>query len=234
MTKKRPFLLLATGLILSLALGLSFWAGLQSEDDEPWAPLVSRLPMSVNGWRGEDVPLGETEAVRSAVEKLNYDDYIYRVYRKDGKEVFVYAMFWRQGSVSVREMAGHTPDGCWTAGGAKYCAPIERKGFTLGNQPTLAGEARAFAFPNGSRVNVVWWHLWGGKLVDRNYSDRNIMPMLRETWEWLVRNKGRKRDQLMVRIHGTDSLDQLVLTPPAAAFLTALPVLANANSASAR
>ena len=182
------------------------------------------LPLVIDGWIGTDVPLGATEfQTQEVAAHLNYRGHIYRSYRKDGREVFLYAMRWSQGDISIREMAGHTPDGCWVTHGAKPSGPPQVRALSVNGKATAPAECRAFTFPGGPGVQVAWWQIWGGELVPRAYAEKSIMPMIREVWAWVGRRSGRKADQWFVRIHSSGRIEEAVQTAPAAAFLAALP-----------
>lgn len=162
-----------------------------------------RLPIFIDGWRGRDLPLGNNEVLTATEKLLNYDDYIYRVYEKEGAEIFVYAMFWRQGSISVREIAGHTPDSCWVANGARilddYKGAIE---MPIPPPFNPSGEQRSYLFPRENRpVFVTWWHLWGDKVIDSNYKKKSVLTMVAEIRTWLWDRRGAEADQIFVRIH---------------------------------
>src|SRR4051812_5968286 len=62
------------------------------------AKLGDSLPLKIAGWDGQDLPLGDAEVSSASGRLLNYDDYIYRVYHNGSAEVFIYAMYWKQGS----------------------------------------------------------------------------------------------------------------------------------------
>lgn len=220
-------------LVLGLALaGLLLTAFRGRAEPAPWQTLGTRMPMEVDGWVGEDLPLGSSESVLEAVGRLNYHDYIYRVYRKGRREVFVYAMFWRQRDITVREMSGHTPDGCWVANGAKHCIKPELRGFVLDDGVlTPPAEVRQFLYPAADvRINVAWWHIWGENLVDRSFANKSLMPMIKEIKMWLL-NGGEHKDQLLVRIHSDMPIDEAVKTPPALLFIKALPEMLKARPA---
>src|SRR5688572_29945790 len=123
--------------VVVLALGLSVvgWSILAAKLSHPaqWVPLESRVSLQIDDWVGEDLPLGPNESTLDAVGRLNYRDYIYRVYRRGAEEVFIYAMFWRQGDISVREMSGHTPDGCWVSNGARHIIEPTSTALALGS-----------------------------------------------------------------------------------------------------
>lgn len=224
--------LVASLVVLSMAISAVVWSLIaRSREPEAWAILCNRMPLNLDGWVGEDVPLGANEAILEAVGRLNYNDYVYRVYRRGSDEVYVYAMFWRQGDISVREMSGHTPDGCWVSNGAKHIAPPRRERLQLlTGRMTGEAEIRTFEFPSyAARVEVAWWHIWGGKLIDRSYANKTLMPMLKEIWVWLAQRKGGYSDQLLVRIHSSLSIEQALKTPPAVRFVETIPEVLTAT-----
>ncbi len=144
----------------------------------------------------------------------------------------MYAMFWRQGDISVREMSGHTPDGCWVANGASHCITPEVRSLNIGaGLVTAPAEVREFAFPPaGVRIQTAWWHIWGGDLVDRSFAKKNIMPMLKEIWLWVGHSGGANKDQLLVRIHSTNPIEDVALTPPVRKFLNSIPEVLSAKA----
>lgn len=232
---KKKYSLWLMAFFLAIALLAVVWSKFMDErSHEPWLILTSRIPMVIDDWQGEDVPLGANESVVAAVGLLNYKDYIYRVYRKNGREVYVYAMFWRQGDISVREMSGHTPDGCWVANGAKQCiAPIQRRLDAGDGLLTAPAEVRQFAFPPDQRaINTAWWHIWGGEIIDRSFAQKSIMPMLKEIWLWGVKRRGAHKDQILVRIHSELPIDEAIQAPPVRQFIKSIPEVISAKWAS--
>jgi hypothetical protein len=226
MGKQRSVSLFVMGAFFSMAVFAIGWSAvLNGRPPQPWQKLAERMPLNVEGWQGEDVPLGANETIMQAVSKLNYNDYVYRVYRKNGREVFVYAMFWRQGDISVREMSGHTPDGCWVANGATHCITPEVRPLDIGgSRLTAPAEVREFAFPpNGVRIQTAWWHIWGGDLVDRSFATKSIVPMLKEIWLWVVKRGGTHKDQLLVRIHSSLPIDEAAQAAPVVKFIKTIP-----------
>lgn len=207
--------------VLTLALG-----ALVRRDPAPWRPLGERMPMDINGWRGEDVPLGETESILKAVSRLNYTDYIYRRYTRGQESIYIYAMFWRQGQISIREMAGHTPDGCWVANGAKYAAPPRQEDLSLPSGRTPKGEVRSFNFSGANApINVIWWHILGDELVPENFGQKSIRVMVHELWLWLVHRRGQPADQIFVRIHGLRTVAEFDQNPVVQNFVSLFPQL---------
>jgi hypothetical protein len=128
-------------------------------------------------------------------------------------------------------MSGHTPDGCWVSNGAQHCIePVRRKLDIGGAVLTPPAEVREFLYPGyGERVNVAWWHIWGNDLVDRSFAVKNLMPMLKEIKIWLFDRKGAHKDQLLVRIHSSMPIDQVMVTSPARLFIQTLPEVLQAK-----
>jgi hypothetical protein len=214
--------------VLLLGVGAGIFGGFPQKTETRIA-FVKTMPMQIGDWVGEDVPLGENEVLKASVRLLNYDDYIFRRYHKGAEQVFVYAMYWRQGSISVREIAGHTPDGCWVANGAALRSPKQENRFVIGSQETASAEVRDFIFPHHQQVQVAWWHIWGENLVDRSFDHKTLMPTLRELWIWLGRRHGARHDQLLVRIHTTGDLAAAMKTAPVTEFLKQFPVVFSAK-----
>lgn len=226
--KVPQFVLWLSGGCLVAAIGVSLltWNG-----ERPTArpALATALPKEIAGWQGQDLPLGDTEVMNATTRLLNYDDYVYRVYRRGGSEVFVYAMFWKQGSISVREIAGHAPEDCWPANGAQIIGPRVANGFLVGNRLTAPAESREFLFSGGQHVRVAWWHIWGNNIVDRGFDRKSITPTLRELGIWLFQRRGVRHDQFLVRIHTTGDLAAALKTEPAALLLEQFPEVFSAQ-----
>ena len=159
--------------------------------------LGERMPRTLSGWRGRDEPLGPNEVTRTAAERiLNYDDYVFRVFEKDGRQVSVYIAYWAAGRMPLQKVASHTPDRCWTENGWR-CEDMRFE------EPVAAGKVRLrpsqwrrFVPPGnpGSQQFVVYWHLVGDRLYD--YGMRfNARPDFVKWW----------RDTLEYAFSGSDA-----------------------------
>jgi hypothetical protein len=211
--------LIAAGVFLFGFCGL-LTGLLGRKESAVWVKLSSRIPLEIGGWIGVDVPLGADNLEIRAVEKLNYNDYIYRKYQKGAAIIYIYAMHWHQGMISVREMGGHTPDGCWVANGARHAADPRSESFSLDGQYTQPAEIREFKFAgHADHINVAWWHLWGGKSVPVTYAEKNPSVLLSEVYTWLFEHRGLQKDQIFVRIHSSSPIEEAVFAPPSEAFL---------------
>jgi hypothetical protein len=193
--------------------------------------LATRLPLQVGDWRGKDFPLGPGELGPLAEKALNPTDYLFREYSNGTDRVLVYAMFWRQGRISVREMTGHTPDGCWVTNGATHAAPARAGVARIRGRTTAAGEFRFFHISGNHRSDVVWWHIWGEQLVSPVLAERDITAMVAEVWQWLVGHRAQRRDQWLVRIHVIDGdLQRALDSPPVKAFADVVPIIFEAKA----
>ena len=65
---------------------------------------------------------------------------------------------------------------------------------------------------------------------DRSFAKKNMMPMLKEIWLWIVKRGGARRDQLLVRVHADFSIDEAAQTPPVRFFIETIPDVLTAKS----
>lgn len=142
----------------------------EGERDAGTRPVMlnQRLPRELPGWSGRDEPLGSTEIVRSAAEKiLNYDDYTYRIFSRAGSGFGVYVAYWSSGRMPVQKVASHTPDRCWSENG--WSCESLRAGVKVHWQGGALKPAywRLFATPGSKSAKqyVLYWHLVGGGIV---------------------------------------------------------------------
>ena len=144
------------------------------------AGLQSRIPAQLAGWTVQDEPLGPNESVRTAVERtLNYDDCVYRLYRRNGVTIGVYVAYWAPSRMPVQKVASHTPDRCWTENGWTC---LESR-FHESVAPLRAAQWRIFRAPGAGahQEHVLFWHLVGTRLYD--YGERfNATPGIVQWW----------------------------------------------------
>lgn len=150
--------------------------------------LVERVPRALAGWNVRDEPLGPNEVTRAAVEKvLNYDDYVFRHFEKDGKQVGVYIAYWAAGRMPLQKVASHTPDRCWTENGWRCEDMRFAERIVAGDVRLMPAQWRRFTPPNDTTSQyVVFWHLVGDSLYD--YGTRfNARPDLVKWWRDTLR-----------------------------------------------
>lgn len=118
-------------------------------------PRQSDLP----GWQLSFMPIADTPEMQKQVsEILNYDEAIYAIYRLGEFRVSVYLAYWKPGKVSVRAVARHTPDVCWTLAGWSCTHREGIAALPIGNLTAHDVEHRIFSL-NGQFEHVVFWHL---------------------------------------------------------------------------
>ena len=150
--------------------------GDQSGEARP-VELAQRIPSELPGWTGRDEPLGPNEVARAAVERvLNYDDHVYRVFRRGDTTLGVYVAYWAPGRMPIQKVASHTPDRCWSENGWRCLERKHRIEVGEGTMRLSAAQWRIFEPPgSGPREYVVYWHLVGNRLYD--YGERfNAKP----------------------------------------------------------
>lgn len=164
------------GTVFLTALSVQFWHRTEGGRGKG-AHLAAQLPIAPGMWSSRELPLGETEAVRSSVEKtLRFEDWFYREYRSSRGLVSVYIAYWGPGKMPTQLVASHTPDRCWSSAGWN-CEELKHHVPLVGLR---AGEWRIFRAPNGELAYVQYWHMIGDEVYD--YGERfNRVPSV---WRW--------------------------------------------------
>lgn len=145
---------------LGLVGGMKFLKKAESRH----ADLLSKLPIAPTGWEVRDMPIATSDEMKRAVsEMLNYDEAVYREYRKGGRALTVYAAYWRPYRFHPRLISIHTPDVCWVGNGwtmksANYNYPVK-----IAGADAWHAQERVFEI-SGTNMNVLYWHILDGKL----------------------------------------------------------------------
>lgn len=164
MKRNTSFLLGIAVLVLILSIALQFRRSTVVEAHPRQIPLRELLPTVVPGWDVSDQPVADTEEMKRAVtEMLNYQEAVFRTYRREGDHLSVYVAYWRPGSVHPRLVTQHTPDVCWPGVGWNMVQSTGTAAFALPRGGmTWPGQARIFTAPLVTE-HVVYWHLLGGR-----------------------------------------------------------------------
>lgn len=186
--------------------------------------LVERLPRFLPGWIAKDEPLGPTEVTRTAVEKvLNYDDYVFRVFEKDGKQIGVYVAYWAAGRMPLQKVASHTPDRCWTENGWRCEDMRFSETVAVGDTRLMPAQWRRYTPPNGAAQQyVVFWHLVGDRLYDygtRFNARPDFVKWWRDTLEYAFSGS---KAQYFIRVTSNRPFDEFVREPAWAELVEAL------------
>ncbi len=191
-------------IVLMAGIALQF-RGCAMEPDPVPPPLAETISASTAGWTAEDMAIAETEEMKRAVgELLNFDDAIFRSYRKGGWQFDVYAAYWRPGKMSERLVAGHSPDVCWVAAGWK---PLSREAPAERNWAAEGAQYRVFGDNAGRPRNVVFWHVSGGRAVDYG---GGVPPWWTIFSDLKTHGLKQRRSQYFVRVSANVPWDELV------------------------
>jgi len=161
-----PWVLLASlGLIVTAAWLMQFLPNPNTASIKRDLPLADYFPYALGGWTGEDRPLGETESVSSAAEKiLGYDEVFQRTYRKKGQEFVLYVAYWSVGKMPAREVAAHRPDLCWVGVGWKRTAVDYHYPMAIEGHRLAPAQYREFDAP-GDHEYVLYWHILNSRTI---------------------------------------------------------------------
>ena len=160
--KKLLFILAAAALLGGLSLRVYF--ALVPPPKPTLDGLLSDIvPEELNGWKIIDQDMAESpESSERISDFLNFDDALFRIFKKGDTFVGLYIAYWLPGKASYRWAGAHTPDTCWVQNGwtrldRKYCIPFENEETPF--QPAEFGIYEK----DGSTQNVYFWHLVGGE-----------------------------------------------------------------------
>jgi hypothetical protein len=228
-------LVLLGAIVLQLVPVRDVSEGDRASDARP-VGLAQRIPRELPGWVGGDAPLGANEVASTAVQRtLNYDDYIYRVFRRGDTTLGIYIAYWAPGRMPIQKVASHTPDRCWTENGwrcleMKHGVSVAGRGVDL--QPA---QWRLFEPPStgqSSKEHVLFWHLVGDRIYD--YGTRsNATPRAIDWWRDTVAYATSGSDaQYFIRVTSNRPFDELREEPAWQAVVASLGALGLAAAGS--
>jgi hypothetical protein len=162
--KRIPIVFWIALVVLIGGVGISVGMKHRQSGAAPYAHLLSTLPTAPAGWEVKDMPIATSVEMQKAVnEMLNYDEAVYREYRKGGRSLTVYAAYWRPYRFHPRLISIHTPDVCWVGNG--WVMKHSNYNFPVRMRAHMAWHAQERLFDAGGvRMNVLYWHLLDGKL----------------------------------------------------------------------
>lgn len=195
--------------------------------------LAAALPVALPRWRVHDEPLGPTEFVQDAVARnLNYDDYVHRIYQREGTAFSVYVGFWKAGRMPVSKIASHTPDRCWSSTGWECTAMRFNVREPVGETLLPPAQWRVFVQPDDrdSPRYVLYWHLVGDELYD--YGERfNARPhplkWWRDTLKYAIQGS---REQYFIRLTSNRAFEEIWDDPGVQELVDALARLGLAQA----
>lgn len=198
-------------LLLGLIFGLQQFSHWDARGAGRLLSLAEHLPSSVSGWRGEDRPMANTEALAGMVkEVLNYDDAILRTYHRNNQEFSVFLAYWQAGKMPARTVAFHIPDKCWVAAGWVRVAADYDYRREWGNRPLAPAQYREFV-DGTMRQHVIYWHIYNGQAI--RYNPNGSPSDLSMLTDLLRRGLRQKGEQYFIRIASASPIETLWAEP---------------------
>jgi len=204
--KKLLFIFAAAALLGGLSLRVYF--ALVPPPEPTLDDLLSDIvPEELNGWKIIDQNMAESpESSERISDFLNFDDALFRVFKKDDTFVGLYIAYWLPGKASYRWAGAHTPDTCWVQNGwtrldRKYCIPFQNEETPF--QPAEFGIYEK----DGSTQNVYFWHLVGGEAFGyEQEGGHNIFAALLDIKKYGL---NLRNEQFFIRLSSNKKIEEL-------------------------
>lgn len=209
--KKNILLLVGLALLLS-GVFIVWYSSVKRNRIALHSNLLSVLPRVVAGWEIKDMPIASSAEMQKAVnEMLNYDEAVFREYRKGTRSLTVYSAYWSPYRFHPRLISIHTPDVCWVGNGFllkdadyNYTVKLPQGG------DVWHAQQRVFE-AGGQDMHVLYWHVLGGRLSGYaegpNSASRSIFDTF---WSDLRHGAG---EQFFIRISSQQPWSEWVGDP---------------------
>lgn len=204
--KKLLFIFAVAALFGGLSLRVYF--ALVPPPEATLDDLLSEIvPEELNGWKIIDQDMAESpESSERISDFLNFDDALFRIFKKGDAFVGLYIAYWLPGKASYRWAGAHTPDTCWVQNGwkrldRKYCIPFQNEETPF--QPAEFGIYEK----DGSTQNVYFWHLVGGEAFGyEQEGGHNIFAALLD-----IKKHGLnlRKEQFFIRLSSNKKIEEL-------------------------
>ncbi len=204
--KKLLFILAAAALLGGLSLRVYF--ALVPPPKPTLGDLLSDIvPEELNGWKIIDQDMAESpESSERISDFLNFDDALFRIFKKGDAFVGLYIAYWLPGKASYRWAGAHTPDTCWVQNGwtrldRKYCIPFQNEETPF--QPAEFGIYEK----DSSTQNVYFWHLVGGEAFGyEQEGGHNIFAALLDIKKYGL---NLRNEQFFIRLSNNKKIEEL-------------------------
>ena len=204
--KKLLFIFAAAALLGGLSLRVYF--ALVPPPEPTLDDLLSDIvPEELNGWKIIDQDMAESpESSERIRDFLNFDDALFRIFKKGDTFVGLYIAYWLPGKASYRWAGAHTPDTCWVQNGwtrldRKYCIPFQNEETPF--QPAEFGIYEK----DGSSQNVYFWHLVGGEAFGyEQEGGHNIFAALLDIKKYGL---NLRNEQFFIRLSSNKKIEEL-------------------------
>tara|TARA_X000000950_G_scaffold164007_1_gene200471 strand:+ start:7964 stop:8650 length:687 start_codon:yes stop_codon:yes gene_type:complete len=165
------------------------------------------VPEELNGWKIIDQDMAESpESSERISDFLNFDDALFRIFKKGDTFIGLYIAYWLPGKASYRWAGAHTPDTCWVQNGwtrldRKYRIPFQNEETPF--QPAEFGVYEK----DGSAQNVYFWHLVGGEAFGyEQEGGHNIFAALLDIKKYGL---NLRNEQFFIRLSSNKKVDEL-------------------------
>lgn len=204
--KKLLLIFAATALVAGLGLR-AYFTFVPPPDPTLEEPLAYIVPDQLTGWSIKDLDMAESpESSARISEFLNFDDALFRVFKKGDTFVGLYIAYWTPGKASYRWAGAHTPDTCWVQNGwtrtdREYSIPF--------NNQEVAFEPAEFGIyeKDGSAQNVYFWHLVGGNAFSyKQQGGHNIFAALLDIKKYGLNLRD---EQFFIRLSSNKTVEEL-------------------------
>ena len=228
MTRSSKYLLSYGSLLMVLAIAFQCASlSRESRQQKISVGLSGKVPSELVGWTVQDEPLGQTEVAEGAVKDiLNYDEYVYRILKKQGREVGVYVAYWAQGRMPTRLIQLHTPDRCWIENGWTCDAMEFHHEVTMPSGGLKPAQWRIFTPPGGhQKTYTLFWLLVSGE--DYDFGERpNLIPNPFRWWGQFIKEViFGYEEHYFIRLTSNVPFDQIADDPGFQELLVALAEL---------
>ncbi len=194
---KRPIFIIVAAVFL-LAVAMQAYPVFVTSEVTKTDKLDNLISENIPGWRSQDLPLAETEEARNTVERrLDFDDYISRIYRSGETEVGVYIAYWEPGKTAVRMVGVHTPDTCWVQNGWTCTDRESGVSKEIGDTSLKPGEFGTYQIRDHV-AHVLFWHLVGDRV--HGYEQQGMHNIFAPLHDIVNFGLNQRQEQYFIRV----------------------------------
>ncbi|NCG08007.1 MAG: exosortase-associated EpsI family protein [Verrucomicrobia bacterium] len=204
----KQIILIAVAVCLLVVLSLRlYFTFVPPPEPSLTEPLAEILPEALSGWQIEEHDMADSpEASARISDFLNFDDAIFRSYRRGDTTVGVYVAYWKPGKASYRWAGAHTPDTCWVVNGwkrldRKYSIPFKHQ-----DQEFEPAEFGIYE-KNGNAQQVHFWHLVGGQA--HAYKQTKVPNIFGALLDIKKYGLNLRQEQIFVRLSTNENINTL-------------------------
>ncbi len=203
---KKP-LFFVVGAVFLLAIAMQAYPLLVRSEVTKTDSLENLISKDLPGWSYMDLPLAETEEARNTVERrLNFDDYVSRIYRSGDTEVGIYIAYWEPGTTAVRMVGVHTPDTCWVQNGWTCTDRASGVLKDVSGGQLKPGEFGIYEIRDHVQ-HVLFWHLVGRQVYGYDQQDiHNVFAPLQDMMQFGL---NQRQEQYFIRVSSNRPFEEI-------------------------